>query len=128
MTSWDFKIIYGKVSKKKGKIMTAITPPKRIRRDSNPIPFEGALDAYKLRVHVIEDIGKQYLDGFELWAFKCENGMIYDKRIVFLWNCAHKSSPINGSHVEAIDCIIKIWKKRFEDENAQDWPKISFGD
>ena len=110
--------------------MSAITPAPKLKRDSNPAPFQTSLAAFHLRIQVIQKVGKEYLDGFEMWAFKCETGMIYDRRIISLWNNVHSRTPLKYSvHEDAIEEIIEIWKKRFDqDEEGDGWPKNDFGD
>lgn len=106
--------------------MSAVTAAVRTYRTKN-VEDKGYIKAFELRAHVIKAIGKEFLEGFEQWAFKSDNGMIYDQRVVFLWNCAHSSCQKEGHPINVIDEIIAIWKKRHEVDEAE-WPAIIFDD
>lgn len=107
--------------------MSAVSATKNADKDLSTVPVKRYLKAFDLRDYVIRSIGKQFLDGFERWAFKSERGMIYDERIVFLWNCAHSSCQFEGHQIAVIDEILKIWKKHHE-VDEREWPAIFFGD
>lgn len=63
---------------------------------------------------VKKEVGANLLGAFELWAFKAKTPMIYDGRVVFIWQCAHATKETLPEDLdEAIDLIVQLWKDRF---------------
>jgi hypothetical protein len=70
----------------------------------------------KIRSYLEEQIGKDYVEGFEVWALvgmrsiKKTDGTCIDS-----WNFAHPRDKIRGSMnvFDAVDRMIEIWKERF---------------
>lgn len=79
--------------------------------------------AFKRRCTVVDKIGVDSLDAFELWAFKANTPMIYDRRVIFIWNCAHSGAKIADEFdVEAaLNKIITFWKDRFVNTEGFLW-------
>ncbi len=61
---------------------------------------------------VVKQIGLENIPGFESWAFKSSNSVAYDDSARFLWNNAHRTTPLTGSLKEAINEMIRLWKDR----------------
>ena len=80
-----------------------------------------AFKPFKRRDYVIQKIGMDNLEAFELWAFpKNPREMIYNNEIQFHWANAHSTKGVPQDPDRAIEIIVGFWLSRFSIEETDD--------
>lgn len=81
-------------------------------------------EAIARREKIVKSIGIENLGAFESWAFKAKTPMVYDRRILFIWQCAHatKTEIKDESDIDAaVDKMVLYWKQRFDLTEGMLW-------
>lgn len=70
--------------------------------------------SFEIRQSVLQEVGKENIRSFELWAFKV-SPVKYSRGVLVLWNMIHDSkNQISEKIPEGLDQIIKLWKEIYE--------------
>ena len=82
------------------------------RTASSPFNTPEAIIRRKL---VIDQIGLANLPHFEDWAFKSKTPVVYDNRIIFIWENAHSTKEDFSKDTldESLMKMIGFWKGRY---------------